>query len=480
MRVIRTGWMVAVMMSVLVVSSGQAVPEEKSDADIWGDPEISAAVKKACKGQSEDLDRISSKLRSASDWKPVKKNLPKYHEYLGVNNNPHVQLFAVAAIARLRDNSSISPLKAFIVAAKKRLQEGTLTDEEMFNSVKEEKRKMKGDLIPTSERIALSLAVSSATATLGEIDDSSDLSVAFLGTLLKHDMGKEWGGGVAHSALVKKGASGLRRLLEASLTADEKQIEYVCSAISEVRDPKLIPNLYAACLNKNYPLRVRASALFTLEGLRASSADVEDLIISILMDEESDIRNTAAVVVCRFGTTKGREVLEKVQKNPGKSGGALVQAINDDLLQYDTENTLGGVIKTILAPETTDSEKKRLCYNIKIIDTKTISKYATNLVSCLNVQNSEGKPLNEARIEIWLALYRSTKIMYPLTLMPYKTDRRFELATSEMRSLIRTELERYSTTVYKSEKVDLLVRDSISKFITISATNAVTREVGDK
>jgi hypothetical protein len=469
MRVIRTGWMVAVLMSVLVVSSGWAVTEEESDADIWGDPEISAAVKKACKGQSEDLDRISSKLRSASDWKPVKKNLPKYHEYLGVSNNPHVQLFAVAAIAQLRDNSSISPLKAFIVAANKRLQEGTLTDEEMVNSVKEEKRKMKGDLIPTSERIALSLAVSSATATLGEIDDSSDLSVAFLGTLLKHDMGKEWGGGVAHSALAKKGASGLRRLLEASLTADEKQIEYVCSAISEVRDSKLIPNLYAACLNKNYPLRVRASALFTLEGLRANSVGVEDLIINILMDEESDIRNTAALVVCRSGTTKGREVLEKVRKYPGKSGGALVQAINDDLLQYDTANTVEGVIRTILSPETPDSEKTRLCYNIEIMNTKTISKYATNLVSCLNVQDTAGKPLNKARISIWLALYHATKVMYPLTLMPYKNDQRFKDATSEIRRIFSDEY------IAKGEYTqrEKLTEEAVQKMITFWGKEAM-------
>lgn len=464
MRLMRIGLLVAVCMTLC--GGCEEKVAQKADGGIWGDPEISAAVEKIRAGQTVDTMRLISKAKPDSSWKPVKKNLPKYHACLGANENPRVQFFAVAAVSRLKDKSSVLPLQKFIVTAQRRLQEGTIShEEENRDPSKAAQRRQKGGLLSREDSVMLHLSIGGAMETLGEIDGDTDISVAFLGSLLKHDMPKEWGGAVAHSALAKKGAPGLRRLLKESesLTGDDSQIAYVSSAISEIRDPALIPILYAACLNKKYPLRVRASAMFTLEGLRANSVGVEDLIINILMDEESDIRNTAAVVVCRFGTTKGREVLEKVRKNPGKSGGALVQAINDDLLQYDTANSLEGVIRTILSPETPDSEKTRLCYNIKIMDKNTVAKYATTLVPCLNVRNTEGQPLNKARISIWLALYRSTKVMHPLTLLPYENDQRFKDSTSEIREIFSKEY------INKGEypQHEKLAEEAVKKMITI-------------
>jgi hypothetical protein len=437
---------------------------------MWNDPEISAAVEKVRKGETADLMRLTSKAKPKSSWKPEKRNLPKYHECLSTNENPQVQFFAVAAISRLKDKSSVEPLQKFIMTANHRLQEGAIShEEEEKEPAKAAQRRQKGGLLSREEAVMLQLSIGGAMETLGEVDDGSDVSVAFLGTLLKHDMGKEWGGGVAHSALAKKGAPGLRRLLEESLTADEQQSKYVCHAISEIRDPALFGALAAACLNPKYEKFANAT-LSAINGMRNKVPQAEQFIIDILMkDEKSYVRLYAVSCVAQFGTEKGFKLLRDVRNAPGKGGTELVQYIDDFLVKFDSDSMLEGVVKSILSPATPDGEKIRLCGEVALLDDAKVLRHASKLIPCLSVENSAGEPLNEARIDIWRVLFSSTKVKHPLTLA-YEGDQQFERQTSSIQDALRREIS------YKQPQ-DYLEADKKAKAET---RQRVTKWVKDK
>jgi hypothetical protein len=441
MRVIRIGWMMAVMMSVLVVGLGLAAGEAEPGGGMWNDPKISAAVEKVRKGETADLMRLTSKAKPDSSWKPVKKNLPVYHACLGTNENPRVQFFAVAAIGKLKDKSSVEPLQKFIVTANHRLQEGSISrEEEESEPAKADQRRRKGGLLSREDSVMLQRSIGVAMETLGEIDDDSDISVKFLGSLLKHDMPKEWGGAVAHSALAKKGAPGLRRLLEESLTAEDEQSGYVGSAIYEIRDPALFGALAAACLNPKYSESAGGAALGAIAKMRDKVPQAEQFIIDILMkDEKTDLRLAAAHSVAEFGTEKGFKLLREIRNAPGKSGPELVQYIDDTLIQYDSDNMLAGIVKAILSPMTPDAEKIRLCGKVISLPKDKVVQHATTIATCLNVENTIGEPLNEGRVDIWRGLLSRTNVKHPLTLA-YEDDEEFERLTSSIQDALRREI----------------------------------------
>ncbi|MEI7945582.1 MAG: HEAT repeat domain-containing protein [bacterium] len=473
MKMIRIGLLAAVCMIVCGVCEAEVA--QKADGGIWGDPEISAAVEKIRAGQTVDTMRLTSKVDPKSSWKPLMKNLPAYHACLGTNENPRVQFFAIAAISRFKEKSSVEPLQKFIVASQHRLQECTISHEEDEKEpAKAAQRRLKGGLLSREESAMLQRAIGGAMETLGEIDGDTDLSVAFLGTLLKHDMAKEWGGAVVHSALAKKGLPGLRRLLEESLIADNRQMNYVCSAISEIRDPALVDALYAACLNVKYPVRVRIAALSDIARMRAATPQAEQLVIDILMNENSDLRRAAVCRVGEFGTEKGFKLLRDLRNAPGKGGPELVQVIDDTLLRNNIGNALDGVVKAILSPTTPDDEKLRLCSNIRGIDKGQVSKHAETLATCLKVENNVGEPLNAARIHIWLILYTSTGVEHPLTL-DFDNDPRIKSEITELRFAIETYLNRNAP--YKGKQPEEMAKDIIKQNVR-NWVNGKTEKTG--
>lgn len=425
--IIRLRWMVAAWMAACACGASAA---QEPDGGIWNDPEIAAAVEKVRKGGSADLMRLTSKAKPKSSWTPVKKNLPTYHECLGTNENPRVQFFAVAAISKLKDKSSIEPLQKFIVTANHRLQECTISrEEEEKDPAKVVQRRQKGDLLSREESVMLHLSIGVAMETLGEIDDDSDLTVKFLGSLLKHDIQKEFGGAVAHSALAKKGAPGLRRLLEESLTAEGEQKKYVCHAIREISDPALFDALAAACLDPKYKDSAGGAALLAIANMRDKVQQAEQFVFDMLKkDEQSNMRFTAAYLVATFGSEKGFKLLREIRNDPGKNGEKLARYIDDMLVQYDMDSMIEGVVKSILSPATPDAEKVRLCGKLARIDENKIARHDKILIPCLNVESAAGEPLNEARVYIWVALYRSTKNEHSLTLK-YENDEQLEMET---------------------------------------------------
>ena len=465
MRLMRIGLLVAVCMT-LCGGCEEKVPQ-KADGGIWGDSEISAAVEKIRAGQTVDTMRLTSKAKPDSSWKPVKKNLPKYHACLVANENPRVQFFAVAAVSRLKDKSSVLPLQKFIVTAQHRLQEGTIShEEENKDPAKAAQRRQKGGLLSREDSIMLHLSIGGAMETLGEIDDDSDLSVTFLGSLLKHDMPKEWGGAVAHSALAKKGAPGLRRLLEESLTAEGEQIGYVGSAICDIRDPALFGALCVACLDPKYSAKAGGAALGAIAKMRDKVPQAEQFIIDILMkDEKSGLRLMAVSSVAEFGTEKGFKILSDLRNAPGKGGDELVQHIDYMLNIYDFDNKVNGIVKTILSPTTPDEEKIRLCRDIGAMGSSKSSKHAATLAVCLNVTDGKGEPLNVARVVIWRILYDGTETKYPLTLA-YEDDQQFKRMTYSVRDVFIDEYRYKSNGKYPYEQHERLAEEATKKMIT--------------
>jgi hypothetical protein len=466
MKTQRLRWMMTICMATLVAGAGKLSAAQESDGDVWGDPEISAAVEKVRKGEGADLMRLTSKTKPKSSWKPEKKNLPKYHECLSTNENPRVQFFAVAAISRLKDKSSVEPLQKFIVSANRRLQEGTIShEEESKEPAKAAQRRQKGGLLSREESVMLQLALGVAMEALGEIDDDSDLSVKFLGNMLKNDMGKEWGGGVAHSALAKKGAPGLRRLLEESLTADGVKYEYLCKAIREVRDPALFGTLSAACLDPKYSERVGGAALSAIANMRGTVPEAEQFVLDILMkDEKSNLRLSAVGCVAQFGTEKGFKILHDLRNAPGKGGDELVQRIDFMVNIYDFDNKVKDMVNAILAQTTPDEEKIRLCRNIGLMGSSKYRKHVAAIEPCLHVTNGKGEPLNEARVVIWGLLYNATETKYPLTLA-YENDKQFKRTTDSVKSVFIEEYRYKSKVKYPYEQHEKLADEATKQMV---------------
>jgi hypothetical protein len=392
-----------------------------------------------------------------------------------------VQFFEVASIGRLKDKSSMAPLQKFIVEANHRLQEGSIShEEEEKEPAKAAQRRQKGGLLSREESVMLQLSLGAAMETLGEIDDDSDVSVAFLGTLLKHDMGKEWGGGVAHSALAKKGAPGLRRLLEESLTAEGVKYEYLCTAIREIRDPALFGALSATCLDPKYSAKVGGAALSAIASMRDKVPQAEQLIMDILMkDENSNLRLSAVSCVAGFQTEKGFKILRDLRNAPGKGGNELVQHIDYMLNIYDFDSKVKDMVRAILSPTTPDAEKIRLCRDIGSMESSKIIKHAATIAACLNVENAAGEPLNVARMVIWRCLYCSTGEQRPLTLMAYETDDQFKNATDIIRNVFMNDYSYKYKGKYPYEQHERLAEEATKQLITIWVKGN-TEETGAK
>jgi HEAT repeat protein len=421
--------LMAAVMAVLFASAGAAAASQEPEGVTWGAPEIFAAFDKARKGDSETLKWLNYEVKGQRSWKPEKKDLPKYHDCLGTNENPLVQEFAIRAIRRLKDTSSIEPLQNFVTTARHLLYTGTVSDEEEYRDpAKAAQRKLKGGLLSDEAAAYLRLALVPAVDTLGEIDGDNDSSVAFFSTLLKSDSRTGPKLIVAYYPLWNKGRPGLKLLLEESRTAQDSEIGYISEAVSKINDPALVGDLYAACLDTKYPGRVRGSALWAIAGMRGKAPEAEQRVIDILMNEKSDLRAAAVRRVGEFGTESGLACIQDLRNTTGNGDEELIKAINETLSRYDA----GWCIKEVLSPVTSDEEKQRLCSALEGMDKEKIAQHASTLEACLNIKNAKGQPLNAARVCVWRALYRATGVKHPLTLA-YGEEPEFESETCGLR-----------------------------------------------
>ena len=195
---------------------------------------VPAAIEKARQGDGMELLRLIQDIGKRPDLLPPKKTLPTFHAYLK-DPDPLVQFLGVRVIAGLKDASSVKPLQDYIMDA--------------------QKQKLDPKSLPRMDGVAWGMAQAMALAALGEIDTKSSVTQKILIAALAHDQPMEWGGGVAHDALARRGREGLLTLMAESEQIDCKalknmsQVDFISSAVCKIKDPALLPDLYAIGMN---------------------------------------------------------------------------------------------------------------------------------------------------------------------------------------------------------------------------------------
>ena len=425
---------------VLGVNQADAQNDPASKSGI-SPKNVSAAIAAARQGNPQPIVGLTSIVSRQQAYKPAKENLVEYRRYLeDTEKNVFIQWFAVTAIAKGKDVADVDLLQRFIINGQRRVQNDALTG---------------------AEQATLQLALQVAIAAVGDYNGNSDKSVAFLGMLLKHDIPKEWGGGVAHSALAKKGRPGLRRLLDESLECKEPQLAFIGSAIGEIRDPALAQDLYVASLDTKYPASVRVSTTASLARMIKSVPEAEQLVLAIFMTGPKELQRMAAHSIGQFGSTKGLGVLRGLRDTPGKCDAELAKTLDDVFLKFDTERSIDGLVNTVLSPLAPDEEKIRLCRNLLELDKQTVNRLADKISLCLDANNTLGVPLNAARVNVWLAIYRATKQKKPIQLM-FDGDESFKRETLPIRRGIE---QRYDPKFFPNQR-EQMAEEEAKKFVT--------------
>jgi HEAT repeat protein len=383
----------AMLLSCTLLSSAgddQAIPTQNGRLD------PAAAIERARQGEPDELFRMTQMMAQQPQLLPSRKSLPQYHKYLQ-DENVFVQYLAVQVVAGLKDKSSAEPLRQFIMDTERGRKDLDALGEKNL------------DALGQKREFALAFASRTALAALGEIDEGSPINVKVLASQLMHDRPMEWGGGVAHSALAKKGRAGLRALLdEAAQPLDDKQVRFLGSAMNEISDPALAVDLYACCKDQKYHTVARSSALWVLGKMAKQSPDVEQMVISIAEDDKSDLRSMAIGRLGYIGSSLSRKKLLEFEKALPQEANAVQAA----LLMCDTTNRLPGVIEAFLSPKTPLAEKKRL-WCLLAGRAAELLPYAEQL---LVVSDENGVPINDLRVSVWEMLFSLTKKRYPIEL----------------------------------------------------------------
>jgi HEAT repeat protein len=405
--------LLAVLALVLSCSCPCSAEQGQRPVTAPGKPDPVAAIERARQGDPDELFRITQMMAGHPQLLPVRKQLAQYHKYLQ-DTNVFVQCFAVQVLAGLKDKTSAEPLRQFIA------------DTERRRNDHESPGKTNLGAPGQKEAVALSLACGTALMALGEIDEGSPMSVKVLASQLKHDIPMEWGGGVAHSALAKKGRAGLRALLdEAAQPMNDHQKMFLSAAINKIRDPALAVDLYACCRDQKYDQVARHAALWALRDMAGRSPAIEQMVINVAEDEKSDLRSSAIWHLGCIGTSHSRQKLLELEKTvPGETN-----AVQAALMECDATNRLPRAVEAFLAPNTPLDEKKRL-WGLMEWKSTALLPYADRL---LGVTDENGTPVNDLRYRVWQRLCEIAKKRYPLEL-DCSNEQRYDRVVQEIAS----------------------------------------------
>jgi HEAT repeat protein len=408
-----------------------------------GKLDSAAAMERARRGDPDELLHITRMVAKQPNLLPPRKSLNQYHQYL-LDENIFIQYFAVQMLCGLKDKSSAEPLRQFVLDT--------------------ERRRGDADALGEKERVAMELASATALAALDEIDEGSSVAIGFLASQLKHDRPMEWGGGVAHSALAKKGRAGLRALLdEAAQPLDDNQKAFLRPAIISIKDPDLAVDLYACCKDRRYHEVARKAALWSLGEMAKQSPDIEQMVINIAEDEKSDLRSMAIGRLGYVGSSRARNTLLKFEKTLPQEARAVQAA----LLACDTTDSLPGVVEAFLSPKTLPDEKSRLWGLLEGKTNAELHPYEKQLRDCLTVSDETGVPINHLRAGVWARLFSLTKNHYPVEL-DFSDEQCFQRVATRIIDCLRSELDdRYSGTgKYSYAQLKEMALEEAKTFIT--------------
>ncbi len=245
---------------------------------------------------------------------------------------------------------------------------------------------------------------------------------------------------MAHRALSKQGKKGLDILLEQSLHAKDRQLNYISSAISHIKDKSLLQALHKACLDTKYPGRTRFSALAAVKNMMKESPKAEQIVIDVFLNEKSDLRGAAAGFLSELDSERAEKLLLEVQGQMRESDNPRLWAsLSKALLNIKPQKHIPLTIKNILSSKTSKQKKLDFIRDLGNLQPRELLPHIEMLKQCLSVANEKGEPLNAGRIAIWLQLYKMTSIKLPLELQ-FENERKLERETSSIRSNIAEEI----------------------------------------
>lgn len=352
--------------------------------------DIPAAIELARKGEPKELMITTRAIEEGTCPLPPRKEMDKYREMLK-DGNGFVQHLAVQVIARAKDKENAEPLRQAIVD----LQNKCANPEKLSSM----------------EAAAIGSALSCAIFALSQVDDESSVSVAFLSTLLKNDQPMEFGGGVAHYALARKGRAGLQALLEsATKPINENQERFLNAALAKITDPALAVDVYACAKDSKYHEKVRSSCIFTLAQMSKQSPDAEKLLLGLAKDEKFDKRSRAIGCLGVSGTPKAKEILHEFER----TGQGDPYIVEQALMSCEFDKMITNIVERIMSPNTSRYEKERLWdhFNGRVDD--QLRPHERLLSQCLKVSNVRGTPLSDFRLNVWHRLYSLSNTLYPV------------------------------------------------------------------
>lgn len=457
---LKVRWWVGVVLGVCVAGwlavrgtaqeTRPATADDKAAEAFYNSPQVAEAVEKAHQGDYEKLVRLIFQSRHLPKGSLTKETLQKFHQYVqNPKEDPFVQHLAIQALVQAKDPSSIEPLQKFIVAAQRKVQDASKLKP---NQEKE-----------LHEATELGFCLQLAVPAVSEMGGEDEKTINFLASQLKHDVPLGRVGGTAHYAMARKGRLGLRVFLKELESADEKQVQYIGAAISGMRDPELIDDLYAICLNPKYPKSIRMSALVPIAQPTKKTPQAEQLVLDLAKDEKSDLQVYAISQLGKMGTDKARQVLQELYAEPEKLDEKKKITIESALLECDTGSRINEVVKLILSSDVAREKKIDLCNQIGSLNKKNIADQVEEIKPGLQVVDKDGEPINEARSVIWLAIYRATGEKCPLE-MKYENDAQFETWAGRIIAELQTKLDMMQK--YPMNQLRPMAIEEAKKFIT--------------
>lgn len=420
------------------------------------DPAVTNAIEKARHGKPDDLLYITREISKQPKLLPAAKPLAEYHNQLK-DENVFIQCFAVQMIAKYRNRSSIEVLQQFILDFQGR---GAASSK-----------------VTQTELAALGFAEMTALSALADIGDDKPLAVKFLADRLTHDQQMEWGGGLAHDALATKGRPGLLALL--AKAAEPKQYahkdEFIPHAILKIKDPVLVPDLYACCCDPKYSFQVRHAALWAISEMAVTRTNLTQMVIALAEDRKSDLRDAAVHRLGSINNPQAREVLLKLETGLKATGAAETNTVKESivggqeqlvdpalqsaLLRSDT-NRVTAILNQILSSKTQPKKKMELWDMIEpfIVQQEQLRK-------CLHVSDGDGRPINALRVKAWMKLGAVTRNLDTTVELEYDNIDQLRGIAAPMFDVMQYRVRSRLGGEWTKEKADQMILEDALKYI---------------
>jgi HEAT repeat protein len=347
------------------------------------------AVAEAKKGNRDILLQIISAIGKGDKRYISEVLLPDYISFLK-DSDGQVQWLAATGLYKSKSPKGTKPLFEYLKA------------KDIRNLAEKAK---KGQVDEYQYGCGIYASVNAILA-LGE---SGDKSVIPLLESLQgiQELQMEWGPGPVEKALAQLGSfKSLSNIPPRSPGADDTKIMRAASAIREIRDPKMVPQLIATVKDRNCAENIRAAAISALGEIK----DVDSLpfILSVVNDPNYPemVREDAAKEASKAHQPDAEEAL----LNMAKSSDSEIRI--DGLFQLaklNNEKYMPNIIKIVVDKTVPLEERTELSIRIaNRTEPEELKPHVEMLRSGLKAVKEDNSPADEVRVFMWKALNKAT------------------------------------------------------------------------